>query len=165
MLNTNDFEYLKLADLIQEDINNGIYSEGSKLPSVRKLRVNHNLSISTVLRAFYELEKRGFVTAKEKSGYFVNERIDKKFFLNHSKKCNSKPESINKTNLINSVIRTLSNREMFKLSSSLLPSALAPVKRIESSLKEAINQNDYDINSYCIEICRINKTDKNKINR
>ncbi|RZL30683.1 MAG: GntR family transcriptional regulator, partial [Pedobacter sp.] len=88
----NEFEYLKLADSIQDSISNGEYDSGTKLPSVRTLKRNHNLSISTVLRAFYELEKRGLIIAKEKYGYYVNSFSKQGFLLDTTQKCKLKAE-------------------------------------------------------------------------
>lgn len=143
-----DFEYLKLAQLIQEGIEDGEYNSGSKLPSVRTLKRNHNLSISTILKAFYELEKRGLIVAKEKYGYFVNSE-NKGFLIEPIKKCKMKAETINKSNMINSIIKYHNEKNIFPLSSSLLSRNLVPEKKIEAALRKAIIQTDVDINKYC----------------
>ncbi|MFN8577005.1 MAG: PLP-dependent aminotransferase family protein [Candidatus Sericytochromatia bacterium] len=143
-----DFEYIKLAHIIQEGINNGEYGYGSKLPSIRTLRRNHNLSISTVLKAFYELEKRGLIVAKEKYGYYVNSFTKKDLLIEPTKKCKLKAEPVNKSNMINSIINSHNKNTIFPLSSSLLSKKLVPHKKIELSLKKAIIQNDIDINRY-----------------
>jgi DNA-binding transcriptional MocR family regulator len=141
----NDFEYLKLAQSIQDGISNGEYDLGSKLPSVRTLKRNHNLSVSTVLRAFYELEKRGLITAREKYGYYVNSVSDKEFLLKPEKKCKLKAETINKSNMINSIIQAGNQKDIFSLSSSLLSKKLVPEKKLESVFRKAILK---DINKY-----------------
>ncbi|MCA9619818.1 MAG: PLP-dependent aminotransferase family protein [Myxococcales bacterium] len=48
-----------------------MYRLGDKLPSIRKLRRERGLSTSTVTQALAELERRGVVEARPRSGYFV----------------------------------------------------------------------------------------------
>lgn len=145
----NNFEYLKLAQTLQNDIVSGLYKEGSKLPSVRSLKNNYGLSISTILKSFYELEKRGFIIAKEKYGYFVKANENNKLVIN-IKSYKPKAEPVNKCNLISSVIQTFNNREIFSLGSSLLTPKLTPSKKITEVFKKAINQKNYDINNYSL---------------
>ncbi|MCW3464449.1 aminotransferase-like domain-containing protein [Chitinophaga nivalis] len=71
MKKNDRFLYLRLADKIETMIHQGVYAIGDKLPSVRSLHKEHGISISTALQVYTHLEKRGWVTAREKSGYFV----------------------------------------------------------------------------------------------
>ena len=64
-----NFRYVALADQIQENIMEGTFRPGDKLPSLRKLHNQLGLSVSTVHQAYIELEKRGRVEAREKSGF------------------------------------------------------------------------------------------------
>ena len=63
--------YQKLAKRLREHIQHGFYKAGDKLPSVRQLAQEHNVSISTVQEAYRQLEQDQLVEAKPKSGYFV----------------------------------------------------------------------------------------------
>lgn len=63
----------KLADDISAAIANGVYAAGERLPSVRQTSLARRLSKSTVFKAYYLLEARGLVVAREKSGYFVTD--------------------------------------------------------------------------------------------
>jgi DNA-binding transcriptional MocR family regulator len=63
----------KLADDLSAAIANGVYAPGERLPSVRQTSLARRLSTSTVFKAYYLLEARGLVVAREKSGYFVTE--------------------------------------------------------------------------------------------
>lgn len=142
-----DYEYLKLAQLIQDAINEGEYALGSKLPSIRTLKRNHNLSISTILKAFYELEKRGLIIAKEKYGYYVND-LKENSIIKASKKCKLKAQTINKSNIINTIIKYHSEDNVFPLGSSLLSKNLVPEKKLESAFRKVITQNEIDITRY-----------------
>jgi DNA-binding transcriptional MocR family regulator len=66
--------YETLAGEIETQIANGVLLEGEKIPSVRQTSQHHNLSITTVLRAYVLLESRGVVESRPQSGYFVRQR-------------------------------------------------------------------------------------------
>ena len=63
--------YEQLADSIAQSIQKGVLCRGDKLPSVRHASASRHVSPSTVLEAYYLLEARGLITARERSGYFV----------------------------------------------------------------------------------------------
>ena len=63
--------YKKLAETISEQIRQGVYKPGDKLPSVRKLSQQHHVSIATVISAYTQLEDQCFIEVKPKSGYYV----------------------------------------------------------------------------------------------
>ena len=63
--------YEQVAQRMQELIEEGTPGPGDRLPSVRQLRHQLSISISTVLEAYRLLEDRGVVTARPQSGYYV----------------------------------------------------------------------------------------------
>ncbi|WP_028311794.1 PLP-dependent aminotransferase family protein [Derxia gummosa] len=65
--------YAALADEIEQAIAAGVLRPGDRLPSVRQTCASHTVSPSTVFQAYYLLEARGLVRARERSGWFVTE--------------------------------------------------------------------------------------------
>ncbi|HYF16279.1 MAG TPA: PLP-dependent aminotransferase family protein [Ramlibacter sp.] len=63
--------YETLAGDIEAAIRGGVLRPGDRLPSVRQASRTRHLSASTVFQAYYRLESRGLVQARERSGYFV----------------------------------------------------------------------------------------------
>ncbi|WP_336367978.1 aminotransferase-like domain-containing protein [Marinobacter sp. C2H3] len=63
--------YNQVADQLQGLIVEGVYREGERLPGVRVLSRQLGVSVSTVLQAHQTLEARGYLQARERSGYFV----------------------------------------------------------------------------------------------
>ncbi len=63
--------YEALADLLAADIREGRLAPGTRLPSIRSLTARHGVSPSTAFQAYYRLEDKGLVRARERSGYFV----------------------------------------------------------------------------------------------
>jgi DNA-binding transcriptional MocR family regulator len=66
--------YLQLADRLARRIEDGTYGSGDRIPSVRKLRDQFGVSLTTVLEACRVLEDRGLVQARAQSGHYVRPR-------------------------------------------------------------------------------------------
>jgi DNA-binding transcriptional MocR family regulator len=66
--------YQHLANLLAERIEQGLYRQGEKLPSVRALSQEHGVSISTVQQAYQTLENLQLITPQPRSGYFIAPR-------------------------------------------------------------------------------------------
>ncbi|MBP5263775.1 MAG: PLP-dependent aminotransferase family protein [Lachnospiraceae bacterium] len=64
------YEYLYYC--IREDILQGNLKAGEKLPSKREMAGGYGIALITVENAYAQLIIEGYVTAKEKRGYFVN---------------------------------------------------------------------------------------------
>lgn len=63
--------YEQVADRLHGLIRDGTLTPGDRLPSVRKLKQQLSVSMSTVLEAYRLLEDRGIITARPQSGYYV----------------------------------------------------------------------------------------------
>ena len=63
--------YEKLAQDIEATIRRGVFRPGERIPSIRQTAQNHQLSITTVVRAYVLLESRGLIESRPQSGYFV----------------------------------------------------------------------------------------------
>jgi DNA-binding transcriptional MocR family regulator len=63
--------YEALAEEIAQSIRTGVMKPGDRLPSVRQASVSREVSPSTVFEAYYLLEARGLIRARERSGYYV----------------------------------------------------------------------------------------------
>ena len=63
--------YHQIADKLCVLIKAGTIRPGSRMPSVRKLHKQMNVSITPVLEAYRQLENRGTVEARSRSGFYV----------------------------------------------------------------------------------------------
>jgi len=61
----------RIAEYIRSRIRDGLFWPGDKVPSVRNLAKQLEVSVSTVVDAYHILETQGILTSREKSGYFV----------------------------------------------------------------------------------------------
>ncbi len=63
--------YERLYGNIAEQIEKGYFKANQKLPSIREMSQQHNVSISTVQEAYRLLEDTGLAIVRPKSGYYV----------------------------------------------------------------------------------------------
>lgn len=63
--------YEAFAEEIAQSIRAGVLKRGDRLPSVRQASSSRAVSPSTVFEAYYLLEARGLIRARERSGYYV----------------------------------------------------------------------------------------------
>jgi len=68
------FRYQQLAAELQQQIEQGQYGCGERLPGVRELAKRRALSVSTVVASYRRLEADGYLQANSRSGYFVKPR-------------------------------------------------------------------------------------------
>ncbi|OHC64797.1 MAG: GntR family transcriptional regulator [Rhodocyclales bacterium GWA2_65_19] len=66
--------YQQLAEHTTNLITQGVLRAGERLPSIRDACRAHGVSPITVTQAYYQLESRGLIEARPRSGYFVRAR-------------------------------------------------------------------------------------------
>ncbi len=71
--------YLRLYRQLRQEIVDGFYPYGSKLPSKRQLSEETGLSLVTVSHALALLADEGYLEPRERSGHFVSFRTDEGF--------------------------------------------------------------------------------------
>ncbi|MBT8330988.1 MAG: PLP-dependent aminotransferase family protein [Deltaproteobacteria bacterium] len=129
------FRYRHLAEEIERKILSGIYQPGERLPSIRKLHKQSNLSISTIYHAYLELEAMGLVEARPKSGYYVNPVALQNLKIPRFKKESFPPKKVRLSSMINSVISAISNPYLLPLGSTVVDAKLMPFKHFSRILK------------------------------
>ena len=71
-------KYSEIANLIKEEIKNGVYAKGAKLPTEYELVERFNASRQTVRQAIASLKNEGIVYQVQGSGTYVNSPTKKK---------------------------------------------------------------------------------------
>jgi phosphoribosylformylglycinamidine cyclo-ligase len=65
--------FQQIIDQIHFSINTGELATGDKLPSIRSVAADHDLAANTVAKAYRQLEFRGVISARDRSGFVVSE--------------------------------------------------------------------------------------------
>jgi GntR family transcriptional regulator len=63
--------YLQIMEQIKQRIAVGDWAEGQPIPSIRQLAVDLQVSVITVKRAYYELEREGIIVTHHGKGSLV----------------------------------------------------------------------------------------------
>src|SRR6187401_1629030 len=63
--------YLKVARQIEGHIRKGTLRVGDRVPSIRGLKRQQGVSVSTVLQAYWWLENEGWIEPRPQSGFYV----------------------------------------------------------------------------------------------
>lgn len=69
----NNSIYLQIGERVCEEILQGRYPEGERIPSVRDYAALVEVNVNTMVRVYETLEQRGVIHAKRGLGYFVCE--------------------------------------------------------------------------------------------
>lgn len=69
--NSNIPVFQQIVDQVHFAINTGELAPGDKLPSIRKLAAENEIASNTVAKAFRQLEFRGLLEARDRSGFVV----------------------------------------------------------------------------------------------
>ena len=135
MTTATNFRYVALADEIQDNILKGIFTPGDKLPSLRKLHNQLGISVSTVHQAYIELEKRGRVEAKEKSGFYVR-ALNKNPLPNPAPEENiTKPCRVVVNDLAERILSDLQRDDILQLGAAIASRELMPLKQLSRIMK------------------------------
>lgn len=129
------FRYLRLADEIESKIRTGVYMAGDRIPSIRSLRERSGYSINTVSQAYIELEKRGLVEARQKSGYYVRPLLHQILPSPRIEKHKPEPKRVSVNTLAASVVEAMGDRAMLKLGGTLVAPELLPLKPMAALIK------------------------------
>ena len=130
-----NFRYLKLAGEIENKVIKGVYLAGEKLPSIRKLHARTGFSITTVYQAFIELEKRGIVEARQKSGYYVKPLLHQILPTPKIKRHRAVPKKVTINNLASSIVESMSDPGMLRLGGTVVDPELLPYRQLMASVK------------------------------
>ncbi len=129
------FRYARLADDLEVKIRAGVYRSGEKMPSLRKLHGQTGLSITTVYQAYIELEKRGVVIPRQKSGYYVKPLLERILPPPEAQKLRPVPKKVTMNALAYSIVEDMSNPDFLQLGGSVVMPELLPYKQLTRCMR------------------------------
>jgi len=78
--------YMQLYQKVREEIVEGVYAYGTKIPSKRNMSLETGTSLITVEHAYDLLAEEGYIESRERSGYFVIYRSEDLFSVAEGKR-------------------------------------------------------------------------------
>lgn len=135
--------YETLAADIAQSIQDGVLQMGDRLPSVRQASISRAVSPSTVFQAYYLLEARGLIRARERSGYYVSVSPRK---LPPEPEQASQPDEdsspLDISELVFEVLGSARTRDMVPLGSAFPSPLLFPLARLAKVMASSVQQLD-----------------------
>jgi DNA-binding transcriptional MocR family regulator len=132
------FLYAAIAGRIEHQISRQLLLPGDKLPSVRALSHEQGISISTAGKVYAELENKGLIEARPKSGYYVRRVPARRIAVPDSKPPLKQLEQASVAEMIAMVHEHLTEEAVLRLSLATPPLSLMPQERLSKSMMEAI---------------------------
>ncbi|MEL7534276.1 MAG: PLP-dependent aminotransferase family protein [Bacteroidota bacterium] len=131
--------YQSLAAELEQRILNGVMLVGDKLPSVRRLSREKELSPSTVFQAYYQLEAKGLVEARARSGYYVAYRSAQRDPL-ENRQTLPQPDirQLDTKAMIKRMDGVRDQAQMQQLSMAIPAAEYLPVARLNKCMKDAL---------------------------
>ncbi|MCU7557990.1 aminotransferase-like domain-containing protein [Macrococcus capreoli] len=126
----------EIINAIIDEINNGLFEVGDKLPSQRALADRFNVNRSTIVEALNELKSIGILTTIEKKGIFVSDTINV-LVHNHTKWKERIHPHIEKQNqyYIKRINELEFDEGIVRLGTGELSPDLIPVKQFQDIMK------------------------------
>lgn len=129
--------YEALAETLANDIRNGRLPPGTRMPSIRKTVAQYGVSPSTAFQAYYRLEERGLVRARERSGYFVAGAAGRTLPQPKARPSRAVSTEVDISRLVFSVLEGARDRDLVQFGSAFPSPELFPWDRLGKSLARA----------------------------
>ncbi|KXU96487.1 GntR family transcriptional regulator [Caballeronia megalochromosomata] len=129
-------------------IDNGALAPGARLPSVRAVSEQHQISISTALQAYRLLEDRGVLIARPQSGFYVAATRRKALGLPSTSRAAAKPSSVSISGVVAALLEHASNPALVPLGCAFPDAELMQAKRLDLALARAARQHGVRHNIY-----------------
>ena len=134
--------YRELATEVAGMIESGVLRPGEKIPSVRAMCARRKLSQSTVLQAYHQLEDRGLIEARPRSGYVVSawwKDLPKEPAVSRSPRAAT---AVDVSDLVYDILDATRNRALVPLGSAFPSPLLFPLPRLAQLLGGVARQLD-----------------------
>ena len=134
---TKTLRYQELAERIADLIRLGTYPTGERIPSVRQMSQQQDVSISTVLQAYSLLERQGLIEPRPQSGYYVRARVEER--LPEPETClhpRRDPSLVSLHELVMMLMRDSGNPDLVQLGAALPHLDQRLIQKINTKLSE-----------------------------
>jgi DNA-binding transcriptional MocR family regulator len=133
--------YLQVAHQIEGQIRKGALRVGDRVPSIRGLRRQQGVSVSTVLQAYFWLENQGWIEPRPQSGFYVRTPYadlppEPEF---HAAK--SVPTEVGIIDVLDEIVNSLGDRRYVPLGAAAASPALYPNAKLNKIIAKIVRTN------------------------
>lgn len=133
--------YLQVAHQIEGQIRKGALRVGDRVPSIRGLRRQQGVSVSTVLQAYFWLENQGWIEPRPQSGFYVRTPYaelppEPEFHVSRSV-----PTEVGIAGLLDEIVNSLGDRRYIPLGAAAASPALYPNAKLNKIITKIARTN------------------------
>lgn len=140
MASTPDTLYAQVASAIERDIERAIYRPGERLPGVRRLAQQYQVSIATALEACRLLEDRGRLEARLRSGFFVRLHRHSPAPQPAVSDPPNEPSAVTGQQLAMQLIKAANDPQLLPLGAAVPHAQFMPVQAVASAMSRTLRQ-------------------------
>jgi len=140
--------YEQLVQELSQQIIDGVYSVGEKLPSIRRLCAQRRVSVATAMQALSILESRGIVEARPKSGYFIRRRQYDSTPEPGPSIADLRPQAVGVSDIVAQVFRQAGEEAKIPLGAGVPCADFLPIERLSKFLAAAIREKPIHLGRY-----------------
>lgn len=144
----DSFLYEEIASGITELIHQGTYRAGERIPSVRQMSQQKDVSISTVLQAYFVLENKGLIESRPQSGYYVRVPETGQLPEPEISSPGPDPSHVSLHELMMMIIRDALNPDLIQLGAAMPNLELLPTDRLNRILSRLARQSGEQAHQY-----------------
>ena len=133
--------YLKVAHQIEGQIRKGALRVGDRVPSIRGLRRQQGVSVSTVLQAYFWLENQGWIEPRPQSGFYVRTPYTELPPEPEFHAAQSVPTEVGIMGLLDEVLNSLGDRRNVPLGASAANPSLYPNAKLNKMISKILRTN------------------------
>lgn len=147
MSNANTTLYRQVAQDLATDIEQGVYLAEQKIPSVRKLSKQLQVSVSTINQAYALLEDQGLIRAKPQAGYFVRKGVNDEPVPPPVSQ-GGQPKAVTKIELINHILEHVNVNSSVDLGCAIPDYSFLPYRSLQTHMQKVTRFNMEGVFSY-----------------
>lgn len=125
-----DYRYRQIEQHLLQQISSGTLAPGARLPSLRHVSLRSRVAVSTVLQAYAELERKGIIESRPRSGFFVRQDARELPPPPRNPRPLLRPHTVNRSQLISAVLETVGDRELVPLGINCPSEELLPYREL-----------------------------------
>src|SRR5262249_7567508 len=133
--------YLRVARQIEGQIRKGALRVGDKVPSIRGLKRQQGVSVSTVLQAYFWLENQGWIEPRPQSGFYVRVPFAQLVPEPDFQKSRSVPTEIGVGDLLKEVVHSIGAHTLAPLGAASASPSLYPNRKLNRIIHQIIRDN------------------------
>lgn len=140
--------YHRMAHDITRDIERDIYRPGERLPGVRRLAQQYQVSIATALEACRLLEDQGRLEARQRSGFFVRLRAAEKAAEPAISNPPKRPNLVKGQELALQLVKAANNPKLISFGAAVPTAQFLPIRAVNLAMNRALREHGVNAGLY-----------------